>query len=351
MAAQSSANYPEAANLYLKLIAGGDDGPEIRSNCGVMLHLAGRNREALEQFHVALRQQPEMASANLFAGISEFELGELKAALPYLNKAQQLDPNRPAPLLALAKLYVALRQYERANELYAKAVALDSRLAEAWYGLGVTDRSLAEQLLNQKSSPRDQKVQHLLDGAVQALTRAVELEPNSARAHLLMAESLADAGKVDEAASEFRAAIKLDPQLDAAYLGLATDYWKEHEFAQALPLLQRLLQKTPNDPEVNAMLADLLEHNSDFAAAQQHAQIAAAGNPTLIQPHVVLARIYLAKQQPQLAITELRKVVAADPDGGYHFLLYRAFHQIGDEKEAKEAMAEFQKIRYSKRKP
>ena len=99
------------------------------------------------------------------------------------------------------------------------------------------------------------------------------------------------------------------------------------------------------------MLADLLEHNSDFAAAQQHAQIAAAGNPTLIQPHVVLARIYLAKQQPQLAITELRKVVAADPDGGYHFLLYRAFHQIGDEKEAKEAMAEFQKIRYSKRKP
>jgi tetratricopeptide (TPR) repeat protein len=351
VAAQSSGNYAEAANLYLKLIASGDDGPEIRSNCGVMLHLAGRNREAVEQFHVALRQQPEMAGANLFAGISELDLGELKAALPYLTKAQQLDPNRPAPLLALAKLYVALRQYQRANELYAKAVALDAQLAEAWYGLGVTDRSLAEELLNQKGGLRDQRVQHLLNDAVQALTRAVELDPNSARTHLLMAESLSDAGKVDEATLEFNAAIKLDPQLDAATLGLATAYWKEHEFGHALPLLQRLLEKSPKDPEVNAMMSDLLEHNSDFAGAQQHAQIAVAGNPTLIQPHVVLARVYLARQQPQLAITELRKVIAADPDGGYHFLLYRAFHQTGDEKNAKAAMAEFQKIRYSKRKP
>jgi tetratricopeptide (TPR) repeat protein len=351
MAAQRSGNYAEAANLYLKLITSGDDGPEIRSNCGVMLHLAGRNREALQQFHVALRQNPEMAAANLFAGISEFDLGELKAALPYLSKAQQLDPDRPAPLLALAKLYVALRQYQRANELYAKAVALDAQLPEAWYGLGVTDRSLAEELLNQKGGIRDQKVQHLLDGAVKALTRAVELDPNSARAHLLMAESLTEAGKVVDATSEFNAAIKLDPQLDAATLGLATTYWRQHEFGHALPLLQRLLEKSPKDPEVNAIMSDLLEHNSDFTSAQQHAQIALAGNPALIQPHVVLAKIYLVKQQPQLAIAELRKVIAADPDGSYHFLLYRAFHQTGDEKDAKEAIAEFQKIRYSKRKP
>jgi predicted Zn-dependent protease len=323
-----------------------------------MLHLAGNNREALEQFRIALRQQPDLPAPNLFAGIAEFELGEFNAALPYLNKAQQLDPGRPAPLLALAKVYVALRDYRRANELYEKAVTLDGRLAEAWYGLGVTSRSLAEQLLNQtarqgeiKSAAKNEKIQQLLNSAVQALTRAVELDPNSGRAHLLMAESLADAGKPLEAVSEFNAAIKLDPRLDAAYLGLATNYWKQHQFDQALPLLEYLLRKSPNDPEINAMMADLLDHNGDVANAEKHARIALAANPGLIQTHVVLARIYLARQQPKLAITELRKVISADPDGNYHYLLYRACRLAGDEPGAKEALAEFRQIRYAARKP
>jgi tetratricopeptide (TPR) repeat protein len=358
VAAQTSGHYAEAAQLYLQLIASGSDGPAIRSNCGVMLHLAGNNREALEQFRIALRQEPDLPAPNLFAGIAEFELGEFNAALPYLNKAQQLDPGRPAPLLALAKVYVALRDYQRANELYEKAVTLDARLAEAWYGLGVTSRSLAEQLLNQtarqgeiKSAAKNEKIQQLLNSAVQALTRAVELDPNSARAHLLMAESLADAGKPLEAVSEFNAAIKLDPRLDAAYLGLATNYWKQHQFDQALPLLKDLLRKSPNDPEINAMIADLLEHNGDVANAEQHARIALAANPSLIQTHVVLARIYLGRQQPKLAMTELRKIIPADPDGNYHYLLYRACRQAGDERGAKEALAEFRQIRYAARKP
>ena len=36
--------------------------------------------------------------------------------------------------------------------------------------------------------------------------------------------------------------------------------------------------------------------------------MALAGNPDLMQAHVVLGRIYLAEQQPKLAIAELRQV-------------------------------------------
>src|SRR5581483_4030038 len=142
-------HYAEAAKLYLQLISAGSDTPEIRSNCGVMLHLAGKNHEAMEQFRLALRSNPDLAGANLFAGLSEFDLGELENALVYLKKAEELDPGKPAPLLALGKLYVAERDYSRANALYAKAANLDPNLAEAWYGVGVTDRSMAEELLNQ----------------------------------------------------------------------------------------------------------------------------------------------------------------------------------------------------------
>jgi tetratricopeptide (TPR) repeat protein len=319
-----------------------------------MLHLAGKNREAIEQFRIALRQNPALASANLFAGLSEFDLGSLDNALTYLKKAQELDPSRPAPLLALGKVYVARRDYAQANALFAQATNLDANLAEAWYGLGVTDRSMAEEILNHaaragatNSDTTKQKVQHLLDGAMQALTRAAELDPNSAHTHLLMAESLSDAGKQVEAISEYQAAMKLNPALDGAYLGLASQYWKQHQFDQALPLLKHVLLKSPSDPEANAMMADIDEHGGNYPSAQRCAQTALRGNPDLIQARVVLARVYLAKQQPKLAVSELQKVIAADPDGSYHFLLYRAYRDSGDQRAAQQAMAQFQQLRYN----
>ncbi|HXF27741.1 MAG TPA: tetratricopeptide repeat protein, partial [Bryobacteraceae bacterium] len=101
--AQSSGDYKQAASLYLELIASGTDTPEVRSNCGIMLHLAGRNREALDQFRIALKANPQLAGANLFAGVSEVDLGKPKEALPYLQRARELDQSNPAPDLALGK--------------------------------------------------------------------------------------------------------------------------------------------------------------------------------------------------------------------------------------------------------
>jgi tetratricopeptide (TPR) repeat protein len=353
-AAQSAGDYQKAAQLYQQLIADGTDSPEVRSNLGMMLHLAGSNQEAMDQFRIALRQKPTLASANLFGGLTEVDLGAPKEALPLLKKAQQLDPRSPAPLLGLGKTYVALRDYSLANESYFKATQLDPRLAEAWYGVGITDRSLAEQRLNKaaRGGPSvDQQAlrkaaKDLLDRALEALKRAIELDPTSARPHLILAEAFAEARRLVDAIPEFEAAIKQDSKLDAAYLGLATAYWRLGQFQDALPPLKRVLASSPQDPEANAMLADILEHDGQDTAAKQHAGIALAGNPDLIQAHVVLGRVYLAEKQPKLAIAELQKVLAADPDGSYHFLLFRAYKDAGDEKSARTALADFQRLRH-----
>jgi O-antigen biosynthesis protein len=353
-AAQSAGNYAAAAKLYRQLVAQGTDSPEVRSNFGIMLHLAGNNREAIEQFKIALRQKPDLASANLFGGLTEVDLGQPKEAVSLLEKARKLDPASPAPLLALGKAYVALREYGPANESYIKATQLNGQLAEAWYGVGITDRSMAEQRLNKavRGGPSVDKhaleteAKDLLDRALHALTRAVELDPGSARSHLILAESYSEARRFLDAIPEYETAIKLDSQSDAACLGLATAYWKQREFTNAVPLLKRVLAASPKDPEANAILADIQEHDGDREAAARHARVALAGNPDLFQAHVVLGRVYLAEQKPALAIAELRQVAAADPDGSYHFLLYRAYKQTGDEEKARAALAEFEHLRH-----
>ncbi len=350
--AQSAGRYSEAAGLYRQLIASGVDTAEVRSNCGVMLYLARDPRDALEQLRVALRREPSLAAANLFAGLSEFDLGDPHAALPYLEAAEKIDPAHPAPLLGLGKVYLAFRDYRRANHFYAKAAAMDPQIAEAWYGLGVTSRSLAEEKLNAaartgtaQDPAEKQQIQKLLDNAVEALNRAVALDPNSARTHLLMAESLSDSGKFVQAVSEYQEALKLDPNLNAADLGLASAYWKQRQFDRALPLLKQVLRKSPKDADANGMMADISEHNGENDQAERYAEAALAANPELIQTRVVLARVYLAKRKAKLAIAELRKVEDADPDGSYHFLLYRAYRDAGDQSGAKQALAEFQRLR------
>ena len=352
--AQTAGKYAEAAKLYGQLIATGTDSPQVRSNYGIMLHLAGRDRDALQQLKMAIRKSPSLAGANLFAGLCELDLNAPSAAVPYLRQAQQADPDHPAPLLALGKAYVATRDYQAANEAYSKAVKMDAHLAEAWYGVGVTDRSLAEDLLNHAAREGKAdgesikpKVQSLLHGAVEALGQALQLEPDSARAHLVMAESLSSSGKFPEAVPEYETAIKLDSNLDAANLGLASGYWKARQFDQALPFLTKVLEKSPKDAEANGMLADILQHDGKNAEARRHAEVALTANPNLIETRVVLARIDLATQQPKLAAAELQKVIAADPDGSYHFLLYRACRDAGDEPGARKAMAEFQQLRYN----
>ena len=138
-----------------------------------------------------------------------------------------------------------------ANKNYRKAADLDANLTEAWYGLGVTDRSLAEELLNravrkgENTPANEERVHRLLDDALKALTWALELDPGSASTHLVMAESLSDSGKFTEAIAEYQTALTLDSRMQAASLGLASQYWKQRQFDQAVRFCSKFCEKRP----------------------------------------------------------------------------------------------------------
>jgi tetratricopeptide (TPR) repeat protein len=346
--AMGKGDYAAAAALYAQLIAAGQPSPELLSNYGLTLHLAGRNQEALQQFRLALRTKPDLTAANLLAGVTLVDLDRAAEALPYLQRARTLDGAGAAPLVAMGKAYVALRDFANANAAYAEAVHRDPKLSDAWYGLGITYRSLAEDQLNRAAhrEPANAAESHrLLEQSLAALNRAVALAPDSPRAHLILGESLRDSGKLVDAIPEYQAAIRLAPKMQAGYLGLATTYWKNGDFDRALPELDRALELSPRDPEANAIYADILEHRNDPDNAEKRALLAVAGNPRLFAAHVVLARIYLSRGKPEGAVRQLEQVVNADPDGSYHFLLWRAYKLSGRPKDAEAALAEFQRIR------
>jgi tetratricopeptide (TPR) repeat protein len=343
-AAQSSGKYEQAASLYRELIASGQDSPEIRSNLAAMLHLGGHDREALAEAQAALKLSPELAGPTVIAGLSFFRLGRWKEALPYLEHAHRQNPRALPPLIALGGTYVALRDYAHGNAAYLEATRLAPDSADAWYGLGITYRSLADAAMK-KSSPGTVSAQArpLLDSALAALTKAVQLEPGSPRAHLILAESYRDSEKFAEAIAEYETLLRLSPADPAAELGLATTYWKSLDSERAIPLLERVLSKLPSDPEANGIMAQVLVKRGDLHAAIPYAITALKGNPDLIQVRLALAKIYLSENHPAKALAVLQSPPANDPQGTSYYLAYRAFRMLGRNAEAAAALGEFKK--------
>src|SRR5436190_20481368 len=91
--------------------------------------------------------KPGLVAANLFAGLCLLHLARPHEAVPLLERARAADTSGVAPLLALGQAYVSIRDFHRANNAYLEATRRDPRSAQAWYGVGITRRSLAEALL------------------------------------------------------------------------------------------------------------------------------------------------------------------------------------------------------------
>ena len=374
--AQQAGDYRRAAEIYEKLLAGSPNSAELLSNVGVMRHLAGEDDVALRSFAKALRLNPKLLTPNLFSGLALLRLGRAREALPYLEHAHSLNDS-VLTNVALAKAHVALRDFRRANEDYYRATRQDPQHAESWFGLGVTYRNLlnAVALRIGKSAPDSPAVkapladfsapvgrgvmlarekaamQHPadLDAAVRlaqsyqslaldALARAVQLEPNSARTHLALAEAQAESQNLLSAIPEYESAIRAAPQSEAGYLGLATAYWRSGDSDRALGPLQQALRLAPGDPEANAIMADLLVHSGEFTQASSYATKALKGNPDLAIARVALAKIDLGQNRPADAVAELQQTLDADSDGTYHYILYRALKQLGRSREASEAL-------------
>lgn len=91
--------------------------PELNNNYGSFLCQVGRHQAGLAQFELALRnpnyQSPVKALVN--AGNCSIKMKNYDAAERYLMDALRVDPNLPATLTNLARVYFERRDYERAG--------------------------------------------------------------------------------------------------------------------------------------------------------------------------------------------------------------------------------------------
>ncbi|PZQ64935.1 MAG: hypothetical protein DI570_03715 [Phenylobacterium zucineum] len=254
----------------------------------------GRNKEALADFDKALALEPTSSVALSGRGILRLDTGELELARRDLDEALQLDPQNASAHGGIGLIALREGRAEDAVEAFSKSARLTPGNTRALFGRATAYRDLA---------------QH--DKALADLAEILAISPKAYMAHLDRASVYVALADHDRALAEVDAAAKVaptDPYVDIFRGALLAKAERRVEsdraFERALaikPTAQAYLTRAANRPK--AELAGRL------------ADISAAAKLTPDDPDIasLRARAYIEAEQPAKALSELARVLKAEP--------------------------------------
>jgi tetratricopeptide (TPR) repeat protein len=307
--------------------------------------LSGDSTAALEMLSAALRISPDATCAavgmppsyaTLRVLFSEVALGTLRESHAALQKSPA-SPSRDLALsivdqrLALTDFDVDWKSFQQAvrvppisNNLYIRSTIEFDR--QQFRQAGASLR------LWLQAHPKDLNAQYLLaktlrNLSLQVLSELLTIDPASARAHQLQAQTYENQEEDDKALAEYHIVEQLDPSLPGLHFEIGHLLWKTGDPEQAIEELKQELQLNPEHPEANGEMGTILvtQHQPDKAIPYLETALRAKPNLWLI--HQQLGKAYLLQKNYPRAEAELRKALIIDLDGTAHYqlgLLYRA---------------------------
>jgi tetratricopeptide (TPR) repeat protein len=183
-----------------------------------------------------------------------------------------------------------------------------------------------------------------------AFDRFEQLKPDAERTHLLLGDIYRQRKRFEEAESEYKTAAKLSPQDAAPLFGLASAYSQNSETDQALSTAKAGLQLTPNDPDLNLLIGEILVSRHMWNEAEPFLNKSLDAKPqTLPHVHVLLGEVYEGTGRTGDAISQLKMGLAADDDGSVYYRLSRIYTRVGDKAAADAAMQHVKALEASRR--
>ena len=181
--------------------------------------------------------------------------------------------------------------------------------------------------------------------ALQTLAHYEELEPDSARSHILLGDIWRQRNAYTEALDEYRKAQQIDPSDQAAMLGISSAYLGNNDIEKAIETARAALLKNADDPELNLIMAEALVAHHDYAEAEPYLNKSLKAKPQML-PHVhaLLGRVYAEAGRNTDAIAQLKLGAESDSDGSVHYQLARLYRETGDGKSAAVALEQMKAI-------
>jgi tetratricopeptide (TPR) repeat protein len=309
-------DYDRAVDALNHLLEGNAKDPETLRMMGETLLAKGdtegaqaRFRETISVLQDYTRRRPEQASAHFRLAQMHMRVGEYEQAKSRLETVVGLAPDSPSAILLLAELNINSRQADLAigplEDLIQRqptSFAFEL-LGKAYFQKQNYARSTQAFQKSVELLPTEPRVHHLLGASLAAegkprdgmreLEKALELDPRyveplaliasiearqqrlgaatarvkdqmakiepTGQHHYLLGQLYTASNQSDFAEAEYRKAVEVDPNLNAAYGQLARIYVQANRIDQALTELDRGLEHNPKNVSV-MMLKGMLQH-------------------------------------------------------------------------------------------
>jgi tetratricopeptide (TPR) repeat protein len=306
---------------------------------GIILGEAGNLAGAIAAFHKAAEIDPQLASPHFHLGLAYDRAGgRVHEAIGEYQLALRLQPDLIEALYGLSIACAEVGDLDGAIVLLRQVIAARPQLADAHYNLGLHLWERFKRTVGPKQS-KD------LDEAVAALTRAIQIDPNDARAHSALGQLLVDKQDLAPALDHLRHAMALAPDNpEHAYnLGLALRLTGEVDAAESS--FRTALRLNPTHALARRSLGLILRQKGDLPAAATELRQSLAQLPDDAVGYHLLGSVLLKQGDLSGAIEELRQAVRLDPTlSEARVNLAQALARSGKREEALQEQAEIHRL-------
>jgi tetratricopeptide (TPR) repeat protein len=331
--------YDEAAQAYEKLRELAPGMAEAHARLGLIYFQQGRFEQAVTSLRQAIKLKPTLPNTELLLAMASSELGQYREALPALEKGfkRATDPAlKRASGLQLQRAYTGLRQDDKAVDVALELARLYPKDPEVLY----------------------HAARLFANYAYLSTVKLSEVAPDSLWLHLASGEAYESQGRLDAAVREYKEVLSLQPnrpgvhyRIGRALLASAKqstgDTLSEPE---ALKEFEQELRLDPTSANAAYEAGEIHRKSARFDRAAELFSQAVKYYPDFVEALVALGRTLVSLGKAEEALAPLGKSVALDAanEVGW-FQLAQAQRAVGNSAEQQKALAEFQRLRESRR--
>ena len=331
--ALAAGQYAEAQSDFDQLAKLEPNIAEVHATLG-LINFKLRNYEtAVREIHTAQKLKPGLPRLDSLLGMSLSELGRYNEALPGLEKGfrQSADPEIKRMCgLQLMRAYTGLRKDDDAVRVALDLNRLYANDPEVLYNTGKVYGNYA----------------------FLTISRLAQAAPNSVWRHLAAAEAFESQGSYNDAISEYRAVLAIDPERVGIHYRIGrTLLAQSHQTGaqtnndEARKEFEQELELDPHNGNAAYEIAEMYRRAGDFAQAEQYFERALQDYPGFEEAHLGLAAVYMAQQKPEQALPHLKTAITLNAEDEVSwYRLAEVERALGNKTEQQNALAQFRKL-------
>src|SRR3989338_12094 len=205
-----------------------------------------------------LQHYPLSAVANSNFGLELQKKGNFNEAIPFFERALELDPNFSKPFINLIEAYTQTNQPLKVRELFEKTKTLGIEEGSIYFNMG---------LINEREN------------------------------------------NLDQALDYYKKSIALNSSLTASYINSSIVYYRLNRKQDAIQILLDLLKLNSHSPEANNNLGSIYLELNEVEKSISYLLKAIELDPNYPEPHQTLSRAYFQKGNVELGKSELENFI------------------------------------------